>query len=226
MGCALKAALEVENLSKTYGASERKVQALVAVSISVQPGELVMVQGPSGCGKTTLLLVAGGLLAGDQGTVRIDGNVLAQLSPEGRARFRSANIGFVFQQFHLVPYLSVEENVLAPALAAPSPESRERARELIVRFGLGKRSHHRPAELSTGERQRTALARALLNRPRLILADEPTGNLDRENADNVLRCLREFGDTGGAVLLVTHDAALAARSDRILKLREGRLIPQ
>ena len=168
--------------------------------------------------------MAGSLLAPDQGTVRIEGEDPARLSPEARARFRAAKIGFVFQQFHLVPYLSVEENVLAPALATPSAEAGGRARELIARFGLANRAHHRPAELSTGERQRTAMARALLNRPQLLLADEPTGNLDRENGDIVLRCLREFAQSGGAVLLVTHDPSLATHPDRFLRLQEGRLV--
>lgn len=215
--------LEIQEARKAYSRPEGKVQALDGVSLTVDAGQFVAVQGPSGCGKSTLLLIAGGLLRPDSGTVRIAGESPYELSPNARATFRARNIGFVFQQFHLVPYLSVIENILAPTLAVSLDEAEQRARELIDRFGLAQRMHHVPGELSSGERQRTALARAMLNRPRLILADEPTGNLDRENAETVLNDLSDYvRRDGGGVLLVTHDAAAAARADSRLLLNHGR----
>ena len=146
-----------------------------------------------------------------------------RLPPDKRSRLRAGTIGFVFQQFHLVPYLTVLENVLTPFLAQPGPGAADHARELILRFDLESRINHTPAELSTGERQRTALARAILNRPKLLLADEPTGNLDEQNASNVLRYLAEFAQQGGAVLLVTHDARVASYAHRALHMKNGTL---
>lgn len=213
------ALLQLTQIAKTYRAGQPgEVRALPPLSLDLAAGEFAAVQGPSGCGKTTLLLIAGGLLAPTAGRVTLAGEDPYALSPERRAEFRARHLGFVFQQFHLVPYLSVFENVLAPALATTLPDARARAEELMARFGLQARRHHVPGELSTGERQRTALARALLNRPRLLLADEPTGNLDGENAAIVLAHLREFAQAGGAVLLVTHEDAAAARADRIVRL--------
>ena len=213
------ALLELSAISKTYRDGEPgEVRALAAVDVALSAGEFVAVQGPSGCGKTTLLLIAGGLLAPSAGVARVAGQDPYVLKPDERARFRAQHLGFVFQQFHLVPYLSVLDNVLAPGLAADVPNARERAEELIARFGLQARRLHVPGELSTGERQRTALARALLNRPRLLLADEPTGNLDRENAEIVLRHLAEFADRGGGVLLVSHDADAAKHADLVIEL--------
>ncbi len=215
--------LELNDISKSYRGPQ-PVQALVDVSLRVRPGEFVAVHGPSGSGKTTLLLVAGGLLAPDSGEVLLDGMSPYRLPADARAKFRATHVGFVFQQFHLVPYLNVLENVMAPSIAVPSAGARSRALELIERFGLADRMYHVPAELSTGERQRVALARALLNRPKLILADEPTGNLDRANADIVLGHLAEFARSGqGAVLLVTHSDYAAAFADRIERLTAGRL---
>jgi len=219
----MSALLQAQDLSKSYPGPKGMVHALAGLSLTVETGEFIAVQGPSGCGKTTLLLAAGGLLHPSGGQVQINGQDLYTLSSEQRAQFRAANIGFVFQQFHLVPYLSVWDNVLAPALAQPVPDARERSRELIARFGLQERTHHVPAELSTGERQRTALARALLNQPKLLLADEPTGNLDPDNAKVVLACLSEFARNGGGVLLVTHDLTLAQQARRIVRLKEGRI---
>ena len=215
--------LSVRNVSKSYRRSGRAVQALDEVSLEVADGEFVVVRGPSGSGKTTLLLAAGGLLAPDAGRVEVDGQAPYQLSPDQRAGLRAATIGFVFQQFHLVPYLSVSDNVRTPALAAGIRDAGDRARQLIERFGLGDRADHLPGQLSTGERQRTALARALLNRPKLLLADEPTGNLDEDNAQVILASLAEFTDRGGAVLLVTHETAVAKYARRIVRLENGRL---
>ncbi len=216
--------ITLENISKTYDDdSATPVVAVDDVSVEVKSGEFVAVVGPSGCGKTTLLLVAGGLLKPNGGRVEIDGADPYQLSSEQRARFRAERIGFVFQQFHLVPYLNVFDNVLAPALVTGEPSARDRAQDLIRRFGLENRTGHRPGQLSTGERQRVALARALLNQPRVILADEPTGNLDGENSDEVLKALGAFAADGGAVLLVTHDPDAVAFADRQVSLASGRL---
>ncbi len=215
--------LKIDKLTKTYNGREGKVAALADVSLTAEAGEFLAVMGPSGCGKSTLLLTAGGLQSPTEGTVEVAGKNLVDMTAEQRARHRAAHIGFVFQQFHLVPYLNVLDNVLAPSLALDIPDGRARARELVARFGLENRAGHVPAKLSTGERQRTALARALFPGPKLILADEPTGNLDRENAEIVLRHLEEFAAAGGTILLVTHDATMADRADRTLHLQEGRL---
>ncbi len=217
-------ALEIENLSKHYRRSDGEVKALDGVSLSVSAGEFVSVQGPSGSGKTTLLLAAGALLAPDGGRVTIEGQNPYDLTPNERAAFRGEKIGFVFQQFHLVPYLNVLENVLAPSLGKPAEDAAGRARELIAHFGLAGRIAHVPAELSTGERQRVALARALLNRPTVLLADEPTGNLDDANAEIVMAALNEFAGAGGAVLLVTHDSHAAKYARRTVRLEKGKLL--
>lgn len=227
--------LSIKDVSKTYRDSSRSVEALVGVSFDVTPGQFVAVQGPSGCGKSTLLLVAGGLLRPDAGQVDIDGQDPYSLSADGRAEFRAANIGFVFQQFHLVPYLNVLDNIMAPGMAAPHGQekggsngaasgTRERATELMERFGLADRSQHIPGKLSSGERQRVAMARALLNQPKLILADEPTGNLDHDNADTLLGYLAEFAEDGGSVLLVTHDDRAVAQAHSVIHLRDGAVV--
>ena len=215
--------ISLDHITKSYTGDVEDVVAVADVSVSVDSGEFVAVVGPSGCGKTTLLLVAGGLLSPDSGEVTLDGTDPYSLSQEKRARFRAERIGFVFQQFHLVPYLNVLDNVLAPALVTGDPEAGKRAEELVQRFGLGDRVGHRPGQLSTGERQRVALARALLNEPQVILADEPNGNLDSENSDEVLKALQAFADQGGAVLLVTHDPDAVAFAGRKVVLAGGRL---
>jgi ABC-type lipoprotein export system ATPase subunit len=215
----MKHALSITDVSKTYRSNpERIVRPLDGVSLSVEAGEFVAVQGPSGCGKTTLLLIAGGLLRPDAGEVRVDSEDLYALSADQLATFRAAKIGFVFQQFHLIPYLSVADNVLAPSLATGIAHSAESVRALVGRFGLESRIHHVPGELSTGERQRTAMARALLNQPKLLLADEPTGNLDRENAETILISLASFAREGGAVLMVTHEDHAVQHADRVIHL--------
>ena len=217
--------VKLYNLRKIYSRKDgNEVRALDCVSLEVSTGEFVSVQGPSGSGKTTLLLAAGGLLVPDEGTVSIEGANMYSMSGDDRARFRARTIGFVFQQFHLVPYLDIMDNILVPSLAHPNTEAKERAKELMEQFNLAHRTHHVPAELSTGERQRTALARALLNKPSLIFADEPTGNLDHENARIVLGYLAGFADTGGAVLLVSHDDRAGSYAHRSLKLEDGKII--
>ena len=215
--------ISLDHITKTYTGDAGPIVAVDDVSVSVEAGEFVAVVGPSGCGKTTLLLVAGGLLRPENGEVSIDGTDPYSLSGEQRARFRAEQIGFVFQQFHLVPYLNVLDNVMAPALVTGETSARERAGILVERFGLADRLGHRPGQLSTGERQRVALARALLNDPRVILADEPTGNLDGDNSEQVLQALKTFADEGGAVLLVTHDPDAVAFAGRQVVLQGGQL---
>ena len=209
--------LDIREISKTYTTGGKNVPVLSGMSLKIAPGEFVAVQGQSGCGKSTLLLAAGGLLSPDSGQVLVAGDDPYALSPEARAGFRATHVGFVFQQFHLIPYLDVLDNVLAPSMAHNSPDARSRALELIEHFGMTDRIGHLPGELSTGERQRTALARALLNRPKLLLADEPTGNLDADSGAVVLNYMREFAADGGAVLMVTHDAGAAGRADRVIE---------
>ena len=213
--------LELLNTSKSYRLKGTSVDALRNVSLTVNAGEFVAVQGPSGCGKSTLLAIAGALQAPDSGSVRIGGQDPNVLAPDAQAKFRATRIGFVFQQFHLVPFLSVIDNILSPSLAISLPAARARARELIEQFGLGGREHHVPSQLSTGERQRAALARALLLSPKLILADEPTGNLDEQNGRAVLECLGDLARNGTAVLLVTHDMKAAEFTGRTLHLKKG-----
>lgn len=216
--------LEFKNVTKWFDGAEGKVTALSEISFSVQPAELLAVRGPSGCGKTTLLLIAGGLLSPDSGQIGLDGQDPYELGPEMRNKLRARTIGFVFQQFHLIPYLSVRQNIQVASLAVPANEAAERTQELISHFGLDDRAGHVPAQLSTGERQRTALARALLNRPKVILADEPTGNLDEDNAQTVLGYLSQYVSDGGCVLLVTHDVRAAGHATRTLQMSGGRLI--
>jgi putative ABC transport system ATP-binding protein len=220
----MSARLEIEGLTKSYRGPAGDVCAVDAASLVLRAGEFLAVRGPSGCGKTTLLLAAGTLLQPTRGQVLIDGQDPYGLSPGQRARFRAQQIGFVFQQFHLVPYLDVLDNILASALALrPNRPARPRALELVEQFGLTNRMSHVPAALSTGERQRVALARALLNQPKLLLADEPTGNLDEPNGQLVLGCLAEFARAGGAVLLVTHDPRAGSYADRIIDMTAGKL---
>lgn len=218
------ALIAAQQLEKRYKRSNGVVHALDNVSLTIEPGEFVAVQGPSGCGKTTLLLAVGGLQMPDSGQVVVDGQDMYALSPEARAAFRAKTIGFVFQQFHLIPYFTVLENVLAPAMALQLPDAQARAEELIAHFNLTDRVDHLPADLSTGERQRTALARALLNHPKLLLADEPTGNLDTQNAEIVFKYLCEFVSQGGSVMLVTHDPRSTQYASRTLPMEGGKLL--
>ncbi|MBI2421692.1 MAG: ABC transporter ATP-binding protein [Candidatus Hydrogenedentes bacterium] len=212
--------IQLEHVSKIYATKAGPVTALDDVTLRVDAGEFVTIKGPSGCGKSTLLLSAGAMLHPTKGTVIVKGQELYLLSEAARGRFRSREIGFVFQMFHLLPYLTVLENVLA---AARHPR-RTDAIALLQSFGLAHRAAHRPPQLSTGERQRTALVRALINRPALILADEPTGNLDPENAEEVQRHLVEFNAAGGTVLVVSHGADLDDAASRTILMRDGKIV--
>ena len=215
----------LKNVTKQFDGPKGKVTALNDISVSLSAGELLAINGPSGCGKSTLLLTAAGMLKPDHGDVQLmDTFHPYNLPMEQRSRFRANVVGFVFQQFHLIPYLTVKENIMTPSLSAPGKDPEERAQELIRQFGLEERELHLPSQLSTGERQRVALARALLLEPKIIFADEPTGNLDDENAEIVLDHLRQYVSTGGSVLLVTHNANAANYATRIIKMKAGRLL--
>ncbi len=216
--------LKLDNVTKAYTTKAEKITALDTVSLNVEPGEMVVVRGPSGCGKTTLLLAAGGLLSPTSGAVEIAGRRPYELTPARRAVLRAASVGFVFQQFYLVPYLTVRENVLAPTLTGVGVDGAEqRADALLANIGMADRAEHLPSEISTGERQRTALARALLNDPGLVIADEPTGNLDGENGRVVMEKLRSLADEGRAVMVVTHDAAMDDYATRVVLMADGRI---
>ena len=216
--------IRCDDVTKTFRKNGSEVVSLDRFTAEIAEGEFVAVRGPSGSGKTTLLLTLGGMQRPSAGTVQFGGRDLYALSPADRAGLRSTEIGFVFQMFHLVPYLDLLGNVLLAAPGKPGQAERQRAAGLLDELGLAERATHRPGELSAGERQRLAVARALLNRPRVILADEPTGNLDPENAAEVIRHLAEFHRAGGTVMLVTHGSAADTHADRILRLEQGRLL--
>ena len=214
--------ITVDAVIKVYRSAQGEVRALDGVSLSVARGEFVAVRGPSGCGKTTLLLTAGGMVRPTAGRVLLGGQDVYALSRGERAQVRARQIGFVFQMFHLVPYLSVVENVLLSSLAVPPPP-RQELLELLDRLRLTDRLGHKPAQLSTGERQRVALARALLHRPPVLLADEPTGNLDPDHAVQVMEILAEYHAGGGTVLLVTHSQLADEVAQRTLHMAAGRM---
>jgi putative ABC transport system ATP-binding protein len=219
--------LELREIVKHYRAGDELVRAVDGVSLTLNRGEVVALYGPSGSGKTTLLLLAAGMTAPDEGEVRFDGRDVARLSVADATCYRRAELGFVWQQFHLIPRMAAIDNVGIKLLAegVSRRAARERAEQWIERVGLAQRRDNPPERLSTGERQRVAIARALVNRPRLVLADEPTGNLDSSRAELVLGMLAEISHNDGVgVLLVTHDPEAAAFADRVLTLRDGKLL--
>jgi ABC-type lipoprotein export system ATPase subunit len=211
---------------KHFRRGREVVTAVNDVELRVGAGEFVSVVGPSGSGKSTLLHLAGGLDKPDSGEVWVDGQDIASFSAAGLARLRRRQVGFVFQFFHLIPNLTVAENVALPMLLDGARHLDARVDELIERVGLAARARHLPGELSGGEMQRVAIARALVNQPRLILADEPTGNLDQSTGAEILAVLEEqVAQAGAALLMVTHDKAAAARAHRTLHVVDGRLTP-
>jgi ABC-type lipoprotein export system ATPase subunit len=222
------ALVEVRGVSKSFRTGDHKVRVLDEVHLSVAAQESVAIVGPSGSGKSTLLNLLGTLDQPDQGTIVIDGKNLAMMAGDELAKFRNLNIGFVFQSHHLLPHLTVLENVLVPVLAQASEVGEKvllRATELLQRVGLEDRKKHLPGRLSGGERQRVAVVRALINQPRLILADEPTGALDRVSAAEVGRLLLELNREHGITLIVaTHSEELASRLDRVLSMDNGTLV--
>lgn len=217
--------IEIKNLSKTFGKGNTKVVALNHINLSIRQGDFISITGPSGSGKSTLLLTLAGLITPSEGEVIYDNQPIFKLSSFERARLRSENIGFVFQLFYLVPYLTAIENVQV-ALIASSIKKNEQgqlATELLNKVGLENRLHHRPEELSVGERQRVALARALANKPKIILADEPTGNLDPDRKLEVLDYLAHFNMEGISIVLVSHDTAVSKYAAQQFEIKNGNL---
>jgi putative ABC transport system ATP-binding protein len=222
--------LSATNLTKSYLSGGQPLTVLKEVSLNVEPGGFLAVVGPSGCGKTTLLGLLAGLDVPSSGTVRLDGHDLGALGEDARAQLRAEKVGFVFQSFQLIPTLTAQENVQVPIELAPErPGGRavgrsaaERARELLGRVGLTGREHHYPTQLSGGEQQRVAIARAFANDPRILFADEPTGNLDAATGGRVIELLMNLNrELGTTLVLVTHDPALAQLAQQVLHLRDG-----
>lgn len=217
--------LEVVQLSKTYQSASRPLQVLQDISFSIQPGETVSIVGPSGSGKTTLLGLCAGLDRATTGYVALNGTRLQEQSEDALARIRNENIGFVFQNFQLLPTLTAIENVMVPMELKKEKNIRSRALELLDQVGLADRSHHYPSQLSGGEQQRVSIARAFANQPKILFADEPTGNLDAETSEKVESLLFNLNKAASTTLvMVTHDLELAARTNRIIKLKGGKLI--
>lgn len=220
--------VEARDVSKVFPMPAGPVTALRDVSLRIDPGEYIGVVGPSGCGKSTLLHVLGVVDVPSSGTVLFDGREIATLSDAGRSRLRLSQIGFVFQRFFLLPMLTAWENVELPQAegGVGRTERRERTRELLEYVGLAARAGHRPSELSGGEMQRVAIARALANRPRLLLADEPTGELDQATGDHIISLIDRLHADGMAVVVVTHDPAVAVRARRLLRMRDGAIVEE
>ncbi len=221
--------IEASGLWKSYQMQHARIEVLQGAGLTVAAGEVVAVVGRNGAGKSTLLHILGGLDCPEQGQVKLAGHDLYTLPPSRRCRLRSELLGFVFQSYHLLPELDVVENVMLPGMAlarhGTRPELRRRAVDLLTRVGLGERTAHMPQELSGGEQQRAAIARALLTGPQIILADEPTGNLDAQTGDSVLDSLFALArERGHALVMVTHSHAVAGRCDRTLLLEEGQLL--
>ncbi len=216
---------ELRDVWKVYGTGSSSVAALRGVTLTVHSGEFVAVMGPSGSGKTTLLMVLGLMTSPTRGTVRLLGSDVTKIRDVEATRLRRDTVGFVFQTFNLVPWLTAVENVeLALAIGGHRGDRRRRALELLEQVGLRERAHHRPGELSGGEQQRVAIARALANDPRIVLADEPTGNLDSRSGGQVVQMLADLSRQGRTVIMVTHDREMASRADRVILLRDGRVV--
>lgn len=219
--------IEAQKVQKIYRSGQLRVEALRSIDMTVVKGEMVAIMGPSGCGKTTLLNCLAGLDTIDEGDIFIQGDNLRDLSDNERTAYRARHMGFIFQDFNLLPMLNAAENVELPMLISkvPSRKARNRAMEMLDRVGLADRARHRPAELSGGQRQRVTIARALTNNPAIIWADEPTGNLDSESANDVMDLLcrfnREYGQT---LVLVTHALEVGQRANRIIRMQDGNIV--
>jgi len=216
--------IHIENLSKTYRRGQEEVRALVNVSLNVEAGEFLAVVGPSGSGKSTLLNIVGLLDRPTSGRISIAGKPCEKLGTREAELLRRNTIGFVFQQFLLVPTMTALQNVMLPMYFAGDPAAREKATELLHRVGLGNRLLHLPSQMSGGEIQRVAVARALANNPSILLADEPTGNLDSRTAEDIFNLLREINQAGTTVIVVTHNTELAASLPRTITIRDGKVI--
>ena len=215
--------ITLESVSKSYQGAQGRTVALDAIDLKIDRSDFVVLRGPSGSGKTTLLVLIAGMLRPSQGEIIVDQQKLSEMSAERKARFRARNIGFVFQMFHLVPYLNVVENVTLAALGGEVDTLKAKA--LLNKLGMDEKAKSLPAELSAGEKQRTAVARALINQPQIVLADEPTGNLDPESARMVLSYLSDFHRQGGTVVVASHNDLADSFANRVVELRSGRIVP-
>jgi len=216
--------LRVENLSKTYNNGNRKLVILDKINFDIEEGETFAIVGPSGSGKTTLLGLSAGLDRSDEGTIELCGENLSELDEDGRAALRNRHVGFVFQNFQLIPTLTALENVAVPLELRGDSSAENEATALLEKVGLQDRMNHYPTQLSGGEQQRVALARAFCNKPKILFADEPTGNLDEATGQNVIDLLLTLNkDLGTTLVIVTHDMELAKKTQRILKLRGGKV---
>jgi putative ABC transport system ATP-binding protein len=218
--------IRLENISKSYGEGNTEVHALADVNLIVEPGEYCAIMGPSGSGKSTAMNVVGCLDRPTSGSYYLDGVDVAQLSDAELAHIRNRKIGFVFQQFHLLPQLSAMENVMLPMVYAgvANSERKERATEALTRVGLANRLNNKPNQLSGGQQQRVAIARAIVNRPVLLLADEPTGALDSQTTQEVLNIFTELNDSGITVVMVTHEPEVARQTKRVVWFRDGQVV--
>ena len=219
--------LELKEVTKIYAIGNNQVNSLDGVSLRVEKGEFLAVMGPSGSGKSTLLYTVGGLLTPTKGDVTIAGTSIYQLKPRERAKFRRENMGFIFQTFELLPYLTALENIMLPLHLAgmPSAEQGEAAEQALSKVGLGKRADHKPTELSGGEQQRVAIARGIVNNPSILLADEPTGNLDQKTGTEIMRLLCDLHEKDGlTIILVTHDTAKARLAGRVVEMLDGHTV--
>jgi len=212
--------IELKNVTKTYLSNDNKINAIDSISLSIQQGEFVVIRGASGSGKTTLLLTLGTMLKPTEGKYLFENQDVYSMNGRERNDFRAKNIGFVFQMFHLLPYLTLLENVTIPTMG----KQRNKASKMLNELGLGERINHKPYALSAGEKQRTAVARALINNPKIILADEPTGNLDPENAIEVISRFSKYHKEGGTVIIVTHGKEADQFADRVINLKNGKIV--
>lgn len=217
--------LEIKNLSKTYKSNNRDLTVLSEINFKIKPGETVSIVGPSGSGKTTLLGLCAGLDQASTGDVKLYGNDLGSLNEDQRALIRNQNVGFIFQNFQLIPTLTALENVTIPLELQGAKNVKQRALELLDRVGLKDRATHYPNQLSGGEQQRVSLARAFSNEPKLLFADEPTGNLDGDTGDKIEELLFDLNkEKGTTLIIVTHDLELASRTQRVIKLKSGKIV--
>jgi putative ABC transport system ATP-binding protein len=218
--------IEIQDVHKVYDMGEDKVRALDGVSLVIQEGEYVAIMGPSGSGKSTLMNLIGCLDTPTAGSYKLKGNEVAGMTDDELAAIRNGEIGFIFQTFNLLPRSDAVQNVELPLVYAgvPRRERRERAQDSLKAVGLGDRMHHRPNEMSGGQRQRVAVARALVNRPSILMADEPTGNLDSKTGEEIMNLMDQLHAQGRTIILVTHEEDLALRAARVVRLRDGRIL--
>jgi putative ABC transport system ATP-binding protein len=222
-----KPAVVVKGICKSFGDGSSRLMVLKNISLETREGEILMLVGPSGCGKTTLISIMAGTLDGDEGEVEVFGTPLHKLSKRAVTRFRAQNIGFIFQQFHLIPTLNIVQNASVPLLiqGKSTGYAEKKAKEALATMGLGDRLHHRPSQLSGGQQQRVAIARALVHEPKLIICDEPTAALDAENGQLVMRLFENVARTPGrSVVIVTHDNRIFQHADRIAQMDDGRIV--